>query len=114
MLWKRALPMVSAASTTSSRSSSARQSCAAMPRRRDLRASRSTRRRKQGGIPVEFAVGFKLEGKSDHVVVDGEDGVMAAVRGKVQEQQALITYVRHANKRGDTRHPMHGLDEESR
>jgi len=46
---------------------------------------------------VEFAVGYKLEGKSDHVTVDAEDGLIAALKVKVQHPQALITYVRRAN-----------------
>jgi len=62
---------------------------------------------------VEFAVVFKLEGKSDHVVVDAEDGLIAALKVKVQHPQALITYVRHANRRGDMRHPTHSLGDES-
>ena len=33
---------------------------------------------------------------------------------KNQHPQALITYVRRANKRGDTRHPMHGLSQQKR
>src|SRR5262245_41642942 len=92
----------SAASMTCSRSSSAKRSCAAMPRRRALHANRSTRRLNSQPafrrVPVEFAVGFKLEGKSEHVVVDAEDGLIAALKVKVQHPQALITYVRHANK----------------
>jgi hypothetical protein len=63
---------------------------------------------------VEFAVGYKLEGKSEHVVVEAEDGLIAALKVKVQHPQALITYVRHANKRGDARHPMQGLSEDQR
>ena len=63
---------------------------------------------------MEFAVGFKLEGKSGHVTVDAEDGLIAALKVKVQHPQALITYVRRQNKRGDTRHPMLGPDGESR
>jgi hypothetical protein len=63
---------------------------------------------------VEFAVGFKLEGKSGHVTVDAEDGLIAALKVKVQHPQALITYVRHANKRGDMRHPTRGLADEGR
>jgi hypothetical protein len=60
---------------------------------------------------MEFAVGYKLEGRSDHVIVVAEDALIAALKVKVQHPQALITYVRRANKRGDARHPMHGLTE---
>jgi hypothetical protein len=63
---------------------------------------------------LQFAVGFKLEGKTGHVIVDAEDALIAALKVKMQRPQALITYVRHQNKRGDTRHPGHGLGGETR
>jgi hypothetical protein len=59
---------------------------------------------------VQFAVGFKLQGKSGHVLVDAEDALIAALKVKMDRPQAVITYVRHQNKRGDTRHPVHGFD----
>jgi hypothetical protein len=58
---------------------------------------------------LQFAVGFKLKDKTDHVVVDAEDALIAALKVKLQRPETLITYVRRQNKRGDTRHPMHGL-----
>jgi hypothetical protein len=60
---------------------------------------------------LEFAVGFRLQGRAGHVVVDAEDALIAALKVKMQHPDALISYVRRANKRGDARHPMHGLDE---
>ncbi len=59
---------------------------------------------------MEFAVGFRLQGKAGHVVVDAEDALIAALKVKMQHPDAMISYVRRANKRGDARHPMHGLD----
>ncbi len=56
-----------------------------------------------------FSVGLKLEGKSNHVIVDGEDALIAALKAKAQHPQALITYVRRQNRRGDARHPAHAL-----
>ncbi len=56
-----------------------------------------------------FAVGLKLKGKSDHVVVDGEDALIAALKAKAQYPEALIMYVRRQNRRGDARHPAHTL-----
>ena len=56
-----------------------------------------------------FAVGLKLKERSDHVVVDGEDALIAALKAKAQYPDALITYVRRQNRRGDTRHPPHSL-----
>jgi hypothetical protein len=58
---------------------------------------------------MRFAVGFKVHGKTGHVVVDAEDALIAALKVKVERPEACITYVRHPNKRGDSRHPMHGL-----
>jgi hypothetical protein len=58
---------------------------------------------------VDFAVGFKLQDKSDHVVIDAEDALVAALKVKIQHPAALITYVRRENKRGDARHPTHAL-----
>jgi hypothetical protein len=61
---------------------------------------------------MQFAVGFNLQGKSGHVVVDAEDALVAALKVKIDRPEALITYVRRQNKRGDTRHPMHGISSE--
>ncbi len=58
---------------------------------------------------MQFAVGFKVQGKTDHVVVDAEDALIAALKVKMERPEAHITYVRHPNKRGDARHPVHGL-----
>jgi hypothetical protein len=60
---------------------------------------------------MQFAVGFKLQEKTGHVVVDGEDALIAALKVKMQRPDASITYVRRQNRRGDTRHPVHGLGE---
>jgi hypothetical protein len=53
---------------------------------------------------LRFAVGFKLHDKSGHVIVDAEDALIAALKVKMQHQDASITYVRRQNKRGE-RHP---------
>jgi hypothetical protein len=63
---------------------------------------------------VQFAVGFKVQGKTGHVVVEAEDGLIAALKVKMERPEALITYVRRQNKRGDTRHPMRRLGSDSR
>jgi len=62
-----------------------------------------------GGSLLLFAVGLKLKGKSDHVVVDGEDALIAALKAKAQYPEALITYVRRQNRRGDARNPAQTL-----
>jgi hypothetical protein len=58
---------------------------------------------------MDFAVGFKLQDKSDHVIIDAEDALVAALKVKIQHPAALIMYVRRGNKRGDARHPTHAL-----
>ena len=63
---------------------------------------------------MQFAVGFKFDGKTEHVVVDPEDALIAALKVKMQRPEVLIAYVRQQNKRGDTRHPMRRLGSESR
>ena len=62
---------------------------------------------------MQFAVGFKFQGKTEHVVVDAEDALVAALKVKLQRPEALIGYVRQQNKRGDTRHPMRRLGSKS-
>jgi hypothetical protein len=54
---------------------------------------------------VKFAVGYKLNGKTGHEIVDAEDALIAALRVKAQRPEAAITYARRQNKRGDARHP---------
>ncbi len=58
---------------------------------------------------LQFTVGLKLKGKTDHMVVDGEDALIAALKVKTKHPEALITYVRRLNRRGDRRHPPHTL-----
>jgi hypothetical protein len=59
---------------------------------------------------VQFAVGFKLQGKTGHVIVDAEDALIAALKVKMERPEAVIAYVRRQNKRGDARHPARGFD----
>lgn len=63
---------------------------------------------------MRFAVGFKVNGKTDHEIVDAEDALVAALRVKAQRPDAAITYARRANKRGDARHPGRAGQGESR
>ena len=65
--------------------------------------------RNNGPSLMQFAVGYKLQGTTGHVVVDAEDALIAALKIKAQRPEALIIYVRRQNKRGDTRHPAYGL-----
>jgi hypothetical protein len=54
---------------------------------------------------MHFAVGLRLKERSGHVVVDAEDALMAALKVKQETPEAMITYVRRQNKRGDARNP---------
>lgn len=54
---------------------------------------------------MQFTIGFKLEGKTCHVIVDGEDALSAALTLKAARPKATVMYVRPQNRRGDARHP---------
>jgi hypothetical protein len=54
---------------------------------------------------MRFAVGLKLQGRVDHTIVEAEDALIAALKVKAAHPDALITYVRRQNRRGDARHP---------
>ncbi len=58
---------------------------------------------------MHFMVGLKLEGKADHIVVDAEDALVAALKVKTDHPKVVIMYVRPENRRGDARHPPHAL-----
>jgi hypothetical protein len=59
----------------------------------------------QRAVGMRFTVGLKLRGKVHHVVVDSEDALIAALKAKCEQPDALIMYVRPQNRRGDARHP---------
>jgi hypothetical protein len=54
-----------------------------------------------------YTVGRNIKGKSDPVAVEAEDALAAAIQAKQETPQAVITYVRKRNARGDKRHPHH-------
>lgn len=58
---------------------------------------------------MRFTVGLKLKAKADHLVVEAEDALIAALKVKTERPEARIMYVRPQNRRGDARHPVHGL-----
>ena len=62
---------------------------------------------------MQFAVGFKLNGKADHVVLEAQDALAAALKVNTELPEAIIMYVRPQNRRGDTRHPSHALAEDT-
>jgi hypothetical protein len=60
-------------------------------------------------MPMRFTVGLKRKGRVDHMVVEAEDALIAALKLKSKHPDAKIMYVRPANRRGDARHPPHAL-----
>jgi hypothetical protein len=42
---------------------------------------------KEEGRAMRFAVGLKLKGKADHIVVDAEDALIAALKAKLRSRQ---------------------------
>jgi hypothetical protein len=62
----------------------------------------------------QFTVGIKANGKTEHVVVQAEDALVAALKVKLEMSDAAIMYVRRTNRRGDTRHRQHTLGKPAR
>jgi hypothetical protein len=54
---------------------------------------------------LQFAVGLKLKSKAEHVIVDAEDALIAALKVKSKRPEALILYVRRQNRRDDEARP---------
>jgi hypothetical protein len=54
-----------------------------------------------------YTVGRNIKGKSAPVTVEAQDALPAAMQAKQEAPQAVITYVRKRNERGDKRHPHH-------
>lgn len=65
-------------------------------------------------MTLHFTVGMNVKGKSGHVTVDAEDALIAALKVKHEKPEAMITYVRKRNARGDYRHPHHALIRKSK
>ena len=63
---------------------------------------------------MRFTVGFKLNGKMDHVVADAKDALDAALKVKAERPEATIMYVRPQNRRGDARHPSQAFVNDTR
>ncbi|MEX2166716.1 MAG: hypothetical protein WD852_06810 [Methyloceanibacter sp.] len=59
----------------------------------------------------QFTVGISVSGKGERLVVKAEDALIAALKVKAERPDAIITYVRRLNRRGDARHPPHRLSE---
>jgi hypothetical protein len=54
---------------------------------------------------TECTVGFRLENRSKVLTIEAEDALVAALKVKHNHPEALISYVRKSNRRGDRRNP---------
>jgi hypothetical protein len=60
---------------------------------------------------TSYIVGLRQKTRSKVLTIDAEDALIAALRAKHDNPEAVITYVRKSNRRGDRRHPHEGLSE---
>jgi hypothetical protein len=60
-----------------------------------------------------YTVGLKLGTRNAAITIDAEDALLAALKSKLDNPEALITYVRKANRRGDRRHPHRTLQKKT-
>ena len=58
---------------------------------------------------TSYTVGLKLGTRAKAFTLEAEDALVAALKIKLESPEALITYVRKSNRRGDRRHPHEGL-----
>ena len=58
---------------------------------------------------TSYTIGLRSGTRNKVLTIEAEDALMAALKGKLENPEALITYVRKANRRGDRRHPHDGL-----
>jgi hypothetical protein len=56
-------------------------------------------------MTLRYVVGIKVSDKTDQLTVEAEDALIAALKVKTAHPEAVITYVRKQNARGDRRHP---------
>jgi hypothetical protein len=60
---------------------------------------------------TSYIVGLRHKTQSKVLTIEAEDALIAALRAKHDNPEAVITYVRKSNRRGDRRHPHGGLSE---
>ncbi|WP_027526802.1 hypothetical protein [Bradyrhizobium sp. Ec3.3] len=58
---------------------------------------------------TSYTVGLKLGMRAKALTIDAEDALVAALKIKLENPEALVTYVRKSNRRGDRRHPHEAL-----
>jgi hypothetical protein len=67
-------------------------------------------------LPIEdlmtsYIVGLRDKTSSKVLTIEAEDALIAALKAKQANPEAIITYVRKSNRRGDRRHPHQGLSD---
>ena len=60
---------------------------------------------------TSYIVGLRHKTRSKVLTIEAEDALVAALRAKLEIPEAVITYGRKSNRRGDHRHPHEGLPE---
>lgn len=58
---------------------------------------------------ANYTVGLRLKTRSEVLTIEAEDALIAGLRAKLEHPDAVVTYVRRTNRRGDRRHPHEGL-----
>ncbi len=54
---------------------------------------------------TSYIVGLRHKTRAKAITIEAEDALIAALRAKHENPEAVITYVRKTNRRGDHRHP---------
>ena len=62
-------------------------------------------RLKESRIMTEYIVGLRHGKQSEVLTIEAEDALVAALKAKHNHPEALISYVRKSNRRGDRRNP---------
>ncbi|HEX3495732.1 MAG TPA: hypothetical protein VHT02_00920 [Methylocella sp.] len=65
-------------------------------------------------MATEYTVGLRLQTRTVVLTIEAEDALVAALKAKHEYPEAVITYVRRSNRRGDRRHPHGGLPEKAK
>ena len=60
---------------------------------------------REDSLMTEYTVGLRLGKRSEVLTIEAEDALIATLRVKHNHPEALISYVRKSNRRGDRRNP---------
>jgi hypothetical protein len=61
--------------------------------------------KRESRIMTEYIVGLRHGKRSEVLTIEAEDALIAALKVKHNHPEALISYVRKSNRRGDRRNP---------